>query len=661
GVSFNGTANINLPGVNTTGNQNTTGSAAKLTTARTLSLTGDATGSLSFDGSANASAALTLASTGIAAGTYKSITVDAKGRATAGTDVVTGLVTSSSATGVSNVATTNTNTFLNITEKVGTATASAGTSTQVTGAGTVTVSSDTAGKITITGAQSITGNAATATKLATARTISLTGNATGSTTFDGSGNVSISVNVGDDTHNHTTLSALPTYAKTAANLPMDWDKGVQATFVNTGAGYPSYGGVTTIRPHSNGGGALQLYTPYGTGYGGDTVAMRFGNYNSNGGNSWTEFKYLVHDKNIDQYAPGKTGSGASGTWGIAITGNAATATKLATARTIGGVSFNGTANINLPGVNTAGNQNTSGNAATATKLQTARTLSLTGDATGSLSFDGSANASAALTLASTGIAAGTYRSVTVDAKGRATAGNPVVIGLVTSSTATGVSNVATTNTNTFLNITEKVGTATASAGTSTQVVGAGTVTVSSDTAGKITITGAQSITGNAATATKLATARTIGGVSFDGTANINLPGVNTTGNQNTSGNAATATKLQTPRAINGVNFDGTAAINLPLLGYDQSWQNLKASRALNTVYTNSTGKPIMVMVSIETSDDWGEPTVQVNDVQIARTLGYQSSGTGHWGMNISFIVPAGHTYQVISKVAGSYMEWAELR
>ena len=61
-----------------------------------------------------------------------------------------------------------------------------------------------------------------------------------------------------------------------------------------------------------------------------------------------------------------------------------------------------------------------------------------------------------------------------------------------------------------------------------------------------------SITGNSATATSasyastgsvLSTARTIGGVSFDGSADINLPGVNTTGNQNTSGNATTATSL----------------------------------------------------------------------------------------------------------------------
>ncbi len=71
-----------------------------------------------------------------------------------------------------------------------------------------------------------------------------------------------------------------------------------------------------------------------------------------------------------------------------------------------------------------------------------------------------------------------------------------------------------------------------------------------------------SLSGNAATATKLQTARSIGGVVFDGSANINLPGVNTTGNQNTTGNAATATKLQTVRKISGVPFDGSTDITL---------------------------------------------------------------------------------------------------
>ena len=46
-----------------------------------------------------------------------------------------------------------------------------------------------------------------------------------------------------------------------------------------------------------------------------------------------------------------------------VTGNADSATILATARNIGGVSFNGSADINLPGVNVAGNQNTTGTAA----------------------------------------------------------------------------------------------------------------------------------------------------------------------------------------------------------------------------------------------------------------------------------------------------------
>lgn len=92
----------------------------------------------------------------------------------------------------------------------------------------------------------------------------------------------------------------------------------------------------------------------------------------------------------------------------------------------------------------------------------------------------------------------------------------------------------------------------------------GSAIVARDASGNFsagTITAA--LSGNATTATTLQTARTIGGVSFNGSANINLPGVNTAGNQNTSGNAATATALATARTIGGVSFDGTANINLP--------------------------------------------------------------------------------------------------
>ena len=66
--------------------------------------------------------------------------------------------------------------------------------------------------------------------------------------------------------------------------------------------------------------------------------------------------------------------------------------------------------------------------------------------------------------------------------------------------------------------------------------------------------------GNSATATKLAAAVDIGGQSFDGSANIDLPGVNTTGTVDTNGNAATATKLAAAVDIGGVSFDGSASI-----------------------------------------------------------------------------------------------------
>ncbi|WP_239373391.1 phage tail protein [Snodgrassella gandavensis] len=65
----------------------------------------------------------------------------------------------------------------------------------------------------------------------------------------------------------------------------------------------------------------------------------------------------------------------------------------------------------------------------------------------------------------------------------------------------------------------------------------------------------------ARTADRLTDARKVGGVAFDGSADIDLPGVNKPGNQNTSGNAGSALKLYNPRKINGVPFDGTQDIN----------------------------------------------------------------------------------------------------
>jgi hypothetical protein len=89
-----------------------------------------------------------------------------------------------------------------------------------------------------------------------------------------------------------------------------------------------------------------------------------------------------------------------------------------------------------------------------------------------------------------------------------------------------------------------------------------TARVNSAIDSRVNATFVNNLTIVADTATALANARNIGGVSFDGTADINLPGVNASGNQDTSGNAATATTLATSRNIHGVAFNGSADIDL---------------------------------------------------------------------------------------------------
>lgn len=66
-------------------------------------------------------------------------------------------------------------------------------------------------------------------------------------------------------------------------------------------------------------------------------------YRNNG--NWSDWASILDSTNYNSYAPTKTGGGASGTWGINISGNAATATKLQTARTLWGQSFDGTGNV----------------------------------------------------------------------------------------------------------------------------------------------------------------------------------------------------------------------------------------------------------------------------------------------------------------------------
>ena len=390
-----------------------------------------------------------------------------------------------------------------------------------------------------------------------------------------------------------------------------------------------------------------------------------------------ETTFAITDPTADRTITFQNATGTVAHLDSDITGNAATATALATARNIGGVSFDGTANINLPGVNTSGSQDTSGNAATATALATARTIAGT-------SFDGTANINISAgnlsgnTLAS-GVTAssltsvGTLTSLTVggaltvgsDGSGydvtfhSATSGDSLLWDaseeklVITGTNGANSLEVADGNVSISDNLTvggnftvngttTTVNTATLSvedpliklangndgadsvdiglyglydtsgsqdlyAGLFRDASDSGkfklfkdlqaepTTTVNTSGTGYAaatlvvgTLEGAVTgnvtgdVTGNADTATTLATARTIGGVSFDGSANINLPGVNTSGSQDTSGTAAIATSV-TATANNSTD----ETVYLTFVDGATGTQGIETDTGLN--YNPSTG------------------------------------------------------------------------
>ena len=114
--------------------------------------------------------------------------------------------------------------------------------------------------------------------------------------------------------------------------------------------------------------------------------------------------------NILYYGTGTGGSGGTATSVIPIAGVGAYV-DVSSNQTIGGdKTFSNLVTASI-----------SGNAGTATTLQTARDITMTGDGSWTVNFDGSGNVSAAMTLATVNTNVGTYTKVTVNAKGLVTA------------------------------------------------------------------------------------------------------------------------------------------------------------------------------------------------------------------------------------------------
>ncbi|HFF1652496.1 TPA: phage tail protein [Providencia rettgeri] len=98
------------------------------------------------------------------------------------------------------------------------------------------------------------------------------------------------------------------------------------------------------------------------------------------------------------------------------------------------------------------------------------------------------------------------------------------------------------------------------------------------------------------------------------------------------------------------------------LGYGQTWQNVKASRAVGTVYTNSTGKPIVLLVTASTSanDRMNGINIHVNGVVIATSMTYGNGAKAP----VSAVIPHGSTYKIdypSGTVSPFIHQWFELR
>lgn len=97
------------------------------------------------------------------------------------------------------------------------------------------------------------------------------------------------------------------------------------------------------------------------------------------------------------------------------------------------------------------------------------------------------------------------------------------------------------------------------------------------------------------------------------------------------------------------------------LGYGQTWKDVKASRAVSTIYTNSTGKPILVSISPNGArDHYMGFDCFINNIKVAVSVGFG----GESKPQLCFIVPNGSTYKIeysAGVTKNGINMWTELR
>lgn len=355
-------------------------SASKLQTSRRISATGDATWSVSFNGTQDESGTLTLSASGATAGSYGPnaaatlafggsfnvpyVTVDAKGRVTAIKHFA--LKLPAAPTSVSG---------------------NAGTATRLQNTRTISATGDGTWSVSFNGSANASGEFTLAASGATAgsygesaaKTLSYGGSfSIPYVTVDAKGRVTSVKSIAlkmpsaqtDVTGNAETATKLET-ARKINGVAFDGSKDISIDLL------ASAGRVTALEGTTQGAqSGLQMYEAYNNGY-----PENYGNVlhlKAKEGTNHGECElFLGWSGTTGAHAPiyvrnrRDTTSSAWSDWKKVYTEG-----------------------DSVPGVNAAGNQNTTGNAATATKLKTARSLKVNLATTAADSFDGSGNADA---------------------------------------------------------------------------------------------------------------------------------------------------------------------------------------------------------------------------------------------------------------------------
>ena len=303
----------------------TVASAQKLATARKINITGNAVGSTTFDGTGDANINVSV-SQATNAGSANKLFYSEHG----GNSIQNGANDFSPTVGGDSA-------NMNITSWYGVSFTN-GCNSGVIPQGKTAVGIDV--RYSVVRAKTfegtLNGNSATASKLATARAISLTGNASGSANFDGSGNVSINTTVNESKH-AAAATALDIFAHRPSDANIQKGDGLVRHFLATSE-------MSKNKPPVGDGHILSFAWDNNSGYNAQLcVNNTTGRINMRGQSAgkWSDWLTVLDSANFNSYAPTKTGAGASGTWGINISGNAASATTATKANTASSVAWAG--------------------------------------------------------------------------------------------------------------------------------------------------------------------------------------------------------------------------------------------------------------------------------------------------------------------------------